>query len=195
MTTKRIVKPALVHDEYLRKDLGVRSSRETDRRIEARDAYDHAPSGGLVTGSWPPGYDAGPELARALHELGIINDQTGISNEGDGGATPTFTTNSNAGTGATMTVIGSDVAGKLRLTTGTGPGTGVVCTVTFAEELLTAGYAVQLFAAGSNAALAATKVYVPQDELLSTRWRIWVTSALPASTEHWWYYKVEPYPA
>lgn len=62
-------------------------------------------------------------------------------------AYPSITVGAAAGTGATATLVGTDICGSVTLTTGTSPTTGTLFTITLAGSLVTSSAAFMLMAA------------------------------------------------
>lgn len=105
--------------------------------------------------------------------------------------TPSVIEGAAAGTGATAVLFdgSNDLAGGVTLTTGTGPTTGTLFTLTFADAFYT-GLAIKvtLTAADSDAAAEVTKYYVSSAS--TTSFVVSAGSALTASTEYKLYYQI-----
>ncbi len=111
-----------------------------------------------------------------------------------GGSTPTIAAGTGAGTGPTVAVTGTDMAGYISVTTGTIPTlSAVVSTITFNVAYNSAPRCIQLTPAGPNAALLSgvNMVYVDQAGITTTTFAITSgTTALTAATTYKWYYSV-----
>ncbi len=110
------------------------------------------------------------------------------------GSTPTGSVDTGAGVGATMTITGTDLAGRIELITGTGPTAvnTIVCSITFATAFASAPRVVILTPATTAAAVqgGTDGVYVNAAEITTTGFVIRnPNSALsgPTTTYRWYY--------
>lgn len=114
-------------------------------------------------------------------------DVIGASND-----VPTATALAAAGTNRSVTIEGSDRCGSITLTTGTGPTTGDIVTVTFATPRADDNYGVFLQARDTSAMDAVNKIRITA--VTATTWTITNTSTvLPASEDHVWFFQVKDY--
>lgn len=108
-----------------------------------------------------------------------------------GGSPPTIVANAAAGSGATAAVVlGNDTAGLIRVTAGTGPTTGNICTITNFVVRADANYIVILTPADDNAAALTKQPFVNKDAVLTTAWVVKAPVALAASTAHFWWFHI-----
>lgn len=108
------------------------------------------------------------------------------------GSAPAIAANAGAGSSPTISIVGSDSAGKITLTTGTAPsGTNAtICTVTFATAFSAAPY-VSFSPANANAAgLAAALTMIYANSGTTTFTMISGTTALGSATQYIWFYEV-----
>lgn len=63
---------------------------------------------------------------------------------------PSITVGAAAGTGATATLVGTDLCGSVTITTGTGTGSGTLFTITLAGSLVTVSASFMLMAANAG---------------------------------------------
>lgn len=103
-------------------------------------------------------------------------------------AAPTIAAGSAAGTGPTVAVSGTDLAGTVSVTTGTSPGTGTVATVTFNVAFGSAPRAVMLTPANAATAAAVADWYA--GTATTTTFVLGAGVALAASTAYVWNYLV-----
>lgn len=102
-----------------------------------------------------------------------------INGVGNGSSAPTFSLQSGAGTGSSLTIDGTDVAGYFQLVTGTGTSTGAQVVWTFnAANFSSTGAGIILWP--RNAAAAPTVTY--GSLTTGTTWTFSASTALPAST-------------
>ncbi len=105
-----------------------------------------------------------------------------------GGSTPSIAAGAGAGTGPTVSVAGTDIAGVITVTTGTGPATGKLAGITFASAF-TAAPNVVLTPANANA--AGLQAYVDSATTSTTVFDLDAATTAPtASTTYKWYYHV-----
>lgn len=96
---------------------------------------------------------------------------------------PTISAGAAAGTGPTVSITGYDLAGEINLTTGTGPTTGTLCTVTFNKALDAGLFTFVIFSArNSQTATDIGKIYVSSTG--NTSFVLSVNAALSASTAY-----------
>jgi len=109
-----------------------------------------------------------------------------------GGATPTIAAGAGAGTGPTISVTGTDLAGYITITTGTLPTlSAAIATITFALPYSSAPRTVQITPAGPNSAALSgvSMVYVDQSNITPSSFPLTSgTTALTAATTYKWYY-------
>ena len=107
-----------------------------------------------------------------------------------GSATPTIAANAGVGTTPTISITGTDTAGKIILTTGTTPTAAAdIATLTFNAAYSAAPYPVLTPGNAATTALgAATGVY-PTPSTTTLKLTAGATS-LAASTQYVWYYNV-----
>jgi len=120
--------------------------RETERMLRGvQDAPRVRP---YLAGSWGDG-SAGQNLARLLHERGMLDDKTDLFDVDPapwgplrlGGSTPSLAFGAGAGTGPVLTSItGNDSLMRVNCTSGTGAAAGLFATITFAVARDTANY-------------------------------------------------------
>jgi|GEM_PF-688605 len=123
-----------------------------------------------------------------------LNGVTIVNGLKGSGGTPGITPDVGAGTGPTMGISGTNLGGKITITTGTGPVAGVLMTIAFANSLsFPNGCSVQLSAGNLSAAQinGANKPYISATNL--TNFIISVPVALTATTQYIWYYQVIGY--
>lgn len=106
------------------------------------------------------------------------------------GDAPTVTVGVAAGTGANVSVFGSDTAGLLVLNTGTSPSTGTALTFTWSTPKPSENYSVVLTAASASAVTALQRVYADQDNATNAAITVVASTALPASSNIRIYYQV-----
>lgn len=95
----------------------------------------------LMTSAHGSLYQIGPNLASFDSSFGkatlgtalVVDGQLGQLALGAGDGTPTVTPQTAAGSGASASITGTDLAGTISLTTGSGPTSGTQVTVTFAN--------------------------------------------------------------
>lgn len=108
-------------------------------------------------------------------------------------AAPTVAPGTFAGTGATASVVGTNMAGLLTLTTGTGPGIGKVAGFTWSAAKPSANYALVLTPANAGAVTAMGRIYVDQAAATTAAASIAASIALAASSVYKFYYTVLSY--
>jgi len=105
--------------------------------------------------------------------------------------TPSSTVQSSAGTGATVSISGTNIAGSISITAGTGTGTGQILSVTFSNSFnYPNGCSVVLFASDSLSASYVSLVYATG---ATNAWSVFVTSPLSTSQTYTWNYQVIGY--
>jgi hypothetical protein len=127
------------------------------------------------------------ELNGVNGRIDLVGDIIGSS------SAPSISAGAAAGTGATASVAGSNISGLITLTTGTGPSTGEVAELTWANAKPNTDYAVVLTAANANAVTAMSRVYVNQAGLSNSTAEINAGTALTASTQYKFFYTVVCY--
>jgi len=106
-------------------------------------------------------------------------------------AAPTIVLGSAAGAGATVAIVGTNLSGKITLTSGTGVGTGTVLTMTFSGALaFPNGCSISFAAGNSSFAGIVSTMYVTDTTTTVT---LSVTAALALSTVYIGYYSVLGY--
>jgi len=125
--------------------------------------------------------------------LGITVDSWAIIGDiGSTSKTPTVTTSTGAGTSATASIVGTDIEGKITVTTGTDPilGGGIV-TVTFNTPRSVAPKGVIITPANGNSVVKIANVVAYDTQLTTLKFALNSAGvALTASTPYIWYYKV-----
>lgn len=108
------------------------------------------------------------------------------------GTAPSIAANSGAGTGPTISIAGSDIAGTITLTTGTAPGTSTaICTVTFATAFAAAPKVVVVSASLNTRDAGAATWYYDQGNTTTTTFKLDAGSnGLAATTAYKWNYFV-----
>lgn len=123
-----------------------------------------------------------------------ITQQTeGLTKISTSGSTPSIAAGTGAGTGATISITGNDVGGKITLTTGTSPVlAGIVFTVTFSQTLAIIPKSVVITAGSGPAANSGSnKLYIDAATLSTTIMELKnIGTALTASTSYIWYYLI-----
>ena len=127
------------------------------------------------------------------HSLGITaNSWVATEDTGLASLSPTVVTSTGAGTGATASVIGSDVEGKITVNTGTdlAIGGGIV-TLTFNSQRATAPRGVIIAPGNGNAVTKIASVVAYDTQLTVATFALHQAgTALVASSPYIWYYKV-----
>lgn len=104
---------------------------------------------------------------------------------------PTIAAGAGAGTSPTIVIAGTDLAGRITLTTGTLPTvSATVCTVTFHTAFSAAPYVILTLAGGGTGALGATAANVYVNETTTTFVVSVGTGGLTAATQYIWNYIV-----
>jgi hypothetical protein len=106
------------------------------------------------------------------------------------GSGPSVSIGAAAGTGAAVAIFGTDTAGVIRLTTGTGPATGQLFEITWSSPKPSDNYAVVLTAASATAVTGLQRLYMDQDNVTAASIDAIATTALGASAVHRFYYQV-----
>lgn len=105
--------------------------------------------------------------------------------------TPSSTVQSSAGTGATVSISGTNIAGSISITAGTGTGTGQILSATFSNSFnYPNGCSVVLFASDSLSASYASLVYATGT---TNAWSVFVNSPLSTAQTYTWNYQVIGY--
>ena len=190
----RLIQPGAVHDRVLRQDLDVTTAADVARQRRDETTHDtQQRQPPAVVGSLFAGDTGTRELLRVLQSAGLVDDRTVITplttSLGDG--LPTVTANSGAGTGATVTVEGTDGAGRLTVVAGTAPSPGFLASVEFAQPRGDNDYIVLLTAADDSA--GSIDVYVDYLDRLDGRWRLETNSTLVSGVSYHWSYWVVGY--
>lgn len=118
--------------------------------------------------------------------------QTSTTSLTGASGTPTLLVDANAGTGATASIVGTNLAGKITLNTGTGVlGTGTVLTMTFANSLTYATGATVTFSAGNgNFSTVTNTIYC---ETTTTTVVLKVTAGLSLTSTYIGFYHILGY--
>jgi hypothetical protein len=133
-------------------------------------------------------YVTGATTIASLTDLRVPHfSRGGHSHEGVG--TPTIAVGAGSGSGATATISGSDQAGLISLTTGTGPtASAPLATITFGQAFGGAPRAVHLTPASAN---AIGLIWVDTAALLAASWTFDSgATPLTASTVYKWFYRI-----
>lgn len=154
--------------------------------IATQSAGSVAISGGTINGTTI----GGSTPAAGIFSTLAANTSVSLPHLLGTGSTPTISEGSGAGTGASASITGSDIAGQVTLNTGTFPSaSSTAVTVTFASPYSTAPYVV-LFPSNSTAALLSgvSMIYVtssPTTFILTSG-----TTGLTAASTYKWHYQV-----
>jgi len=106
--------------------------------------------------------------------------------------TPTYTINANAGTGATLSIAGTDQSGQITLSTGSASvGAGVQFIFTFAQAMVDTNYSIML-APSSNASADLQGRFNPTTRT-TAGWSMNLRIAPTISSTYAWFYWIRPY--
>jgi hypothetical protein len=105
-------------------------------------------------------------------------------------AAPGIAAGSAAGTGPTVSIAGTDLAGTISITTGSSPGTGILATITFTVAFSAAPRTILLAAANAATAGVAVSWYANAANITTAVFTVDAASALSAATAYKWYYTV-----
>lgn len=121
----------------------------------------------------------------------LQNDTAYVPNLISKSDTPSSTVQSSAGTGATVSITGTNIAGSISITAGTGTGTGQILSATFSNSFsYPNGCSVVLFASNSLGASYGPLVYATGT---TNAWSVFVTSPLSTGQTYTWNYQVIGY--
>lgn len=140
----------------------------------------------------------GTVTAAALTATGTVNTQgnTNLGNSsGDvttvtgqlafSGSSPSIAAGASAGTGATASILyGNDTQGELQINMGTGAGTGIIATITFAVARPNTNYSVFICPADSDASDLSGKFHCLNTDRSTTVWKIRASVAPTSSASH-----------
>lgn len=194
-TGPRLIDPLDRHGQKARQAFGVKSPREQDDDIRlAIEQAGNVPATvrPRITGSHGDG-TASRGIVAALMRLGLVLDETDDDPETAwvpaGTGTPTAVAQTNAGTTATASITeGNDRNGVVRVTPGgAGIASGTQVQITFAVARADASYTVHVNRTDVG---AGTFDFRPTGRT-TTRWNLWVATALTSGTAYDIFYTVE----
>jgi hypothetical protein len=106
--------------------------------------------------------------------------------------TPTYTLNSIAGTGATMSIAGSDYSGVITVNSGSASlSAGQLFDFTFVNAWASTEYTVVLQPASNAAGDLQARFNITSRT--TTKWTLNLRTALTASSTYIWHYQIRPY--
>jgi hypothetical protein len=99
-------------------------------------------------------------------------------------ATPTIAVGANAGTGATVSIVGTNQDGIITVNTGTGATTGILCTITMSGAFAYPNSCTPVITHSSGPAITGDVTVIPT----ATTWQVYMNGGVSSSSTYTWTY-------